>query len=206
MFRKILDQVKNVNLDKIKKDAQIHTNRLIFNSKKAKKELQDTWSKKNLFKNFPSYETVYKNIKKNLKPDSIDKKYSQKVDDFSEKFEKKASSTINGFTKLKDFSLKFPSLAGSWALKFGKESKETVKEGYFMSKMHIKKYLKDNQKYFKYRKEQFGQFFDKSKKKLLLIGGGAIFLYGLGSNIPHAIVTYKLAKEIQELKAKNSDK
>lgn len=198
MFRKILDKFKNINVDKVKRDAQIQKKRLLYNLSQAKKEIKDTWSTSKLYKNFPSYKIYAQSIKDSIKARKIDELYSAKRDKMTENLDQRISTTMKKLKTLGEKSKKLPYNISSSLLTFGKDTKDYISESYYDAAKHIKKYFKDNEKYFLYRKNMINENFKRNRRKWLYIGAGAVFIYAVGSNIPDAIVKYKLAKEFNK--------
>ena len=200
MFRKILDKARNINLQKIKRDAEIGIKRTAFNAKEMKNEIKNGWDKTNFTKNLPGYKNYYNSLKKNMKLDTLDKIYTQKVDKVSQKASENLSGALKSLKKAGGGLKSLPKLFGSTLFQFGRETKEFFSDGYTMSKSHINNYFRKNKKYFDQRKASAFGYFTKSKRRIYMFAGSAIFLYGLGSNLPDAILRYRLAKEMQTKK------
>lgn len=196
MFRKILDKAKSVNLQKLKKDAEIEYKKTVFNAKETQKYFTEKLSRSGLLKKIPSYKGMFKKL--NL--ENLDKKYTQKVEKTSEKFSQKLTDSVEGLKKAGQGLKKSPFFLISTLSQFGKDSKWYVSTSFTEGREHIKEYLKANRKYFTYRKSQFKSFFTRSSRKIYIFGGAIVFLYALGSNIPSAIMNYKLLKDMEAKK------
>ncbi|OMJ90406.1 hypothetical protein SteCoe_7211 [Stentor coeruleus] len=199
MFRKFLDKLKNTKLDTFQKTTQTEAKKFIFTAKeyqnKLKKDLEKNWDTKKLYENFPSAKVTWEKISKNLNFKQLEENYSKKRDKITENIESKAKKATESLKKMGKESTNVPKVVKSGMTDFLKDTKSFFEESFTMSKNHISNYMKGNDKYFKYKFGQASGFFDKSKRKLLLIGAGIVFIYAVGANIPHAIVVYKLSNE-----------
>lgn len=199
MFRKFLNKLKNTKLDTLQKTTQIEAKKLIFTAKeyqqKVKKDLGKNWDTKKLYDNFPSAKVTWEKISKNFNLKQLEENYSKKRDKITEGLENKAKKAAENLKEMGKESTKVPKVVKTGMTDFLKDTKSFFEETFSTSKDHISNYIKNNDKYFKYKFGQASGFFDKSKRRLLLIGAGIVFIYAVGANIPHAIVVYKLSND-----------
>ena len=195
MFRKLLDKAKNINIGKIQKDTEIQAKKMLYYTKQAQKDLKNTITNNEYFKNISLSKENLDSIKDKLKIKKLDELYTNKIDKTNENINSKLSNIMKALKLKASNSKNIPGYMGSTLYKFGKETNDFFKENYSYSKWHITNYISANKKYFKYRKNQYTGFFRKQKIKFLIMGFGVIFIYAVGSNIPNAIVNYRIAQE-----------
>lgn len=194
MFRKILDKVKGTNFDKLKRDTRIQIKRASFYTQKFGNELKAKVPNPKFNEKIPGLIKYLKDTKRNLDLDKLDNLKNKKIDEWNSKFEEKLKGSFYVLKNLFKKSKEIPKATTKYSKTFVQETKSYAKESYIEGVAHMKNYFKSNQKYFEHRRKEYLDAYRKKRNNILMIGGGALFIYSVGSNIPHAIVSYKLAQ------------
>jgi len=206
MFRKLLEKVKNTNLDKLKRDTQIQIKKASFYTKKFGDEVKTKVSYTKIQEKVPGLIKYLKDARKKLDLDKLDDLKNKKVDEWSYKAEEKIKGSVYGLKNLFKKSKEIPKVTKKYSRTFAQEAKSYISESYTEGVAHMKNYFKSNQKYFEHKRKEYFDAYRKKRNNILMIGGGALFIYSVGSNIPQAIVSYKLAQSHLESYREQKDR
>ena len=199
MFRRFLDQVKNLNTQKLKRDSEVKLKKFQFYFKDQVKDLKQKTEKLGLKQKLDNTKNFWIQKKKEFSLRKLDDLKTKKIDEWNYKFEEKVKEGIKEFKKLVYKSKEAPKVVKNQSKNLGMEVKEFFIENYYMTKNHLKQYFKDNEKFFKYKLDAYRNAYRKKKNNFFIIGGLAIFVYAAGANLPYAIARYKLSQEIRDV-------
>lgn len=218
MFQKLKDTVNNLNVDKLQRDAKVELNRAKYRASKLQQDLSKQFQQQLKNPTFQSYWTQAQNYRKSFDPKSMNTEFikrrmntaDSRWTEVRDKVTDGIDSGLRAVGKLAKTAyskVDIPKVVEKTAdtgKGLASDVKSFFQENYRMSKDHVRDYFSGNKRFFDYYKRKIFAVSPKTKRKAVGFVFACVFLYGVGTGLPGAIVRYQIWEQKKKMKAANA--